>query len=221
VWCCSRDPTFSHFSRTPTCDRQTDRQTTTAYNALAWRRAVKRSQKSKLETKDVLPHINNTQAAAGAEKCRFVPGDLHLWPLTLTFKLVYEFGANPFNGSRDISYTTKKPQTDGAKNRTFRSSLRAVKSKRLAGTSRNSPRMNRMSCCLTIWLELVDFRRNYAREQHVFLFEHTVALTVNFIITCIKQRRSQNFFFLGGGINFYCTILQSYTSSLTSSAVII
>jgi len=37
----------------------------------------------------------------------------------------YEFGANPFSGSRNISYT--KTQTDGAKNRTFRSSLRAVK----------------------------------------------------------------------------------------------
>jgi len=36
-------------------------------------------------------------------------------------------GANPFSGFRDISYTNKKTQTDGAKNRTFRSSLRAVK----------------------------------------------------------------------------------------------
>jgi len=53
--------------------------------------------------------------------------------LTLTFKLVrtsdqarlpYKFGSNPFSTSRDIS--NKKPQTDGAKNRTFRSSLRAV-----------------------------------------------------------------------------------------------
>jgi len=64
----------------------------------------------------------------------FVPRDLHIWPLTLTFKLVRardhhqtrlpcEFGANPFSGSRDIWYTNKKPQTEGAKNRTFRSSL--------------------------------------------------------------------------------------------------
>jgi len=31
VWRCLRDPTFSRFSRTPTCDRQarTDRQTDT------------------------------------------------------------------------------------------------------------------------------------------------------------------------------------------------
>jgi len=52
--------------------------------------------------------------------------------LTLTFKLVRardqtrllcEFGANSFIGSRGISYTNKKPQTDGAKNRTFRTSL--------------------------------------------------------------------------------------------------
>ena len=36
-------PTFSRFSRTPTCDRQTDRQTYNycIYTALAWRRAVK------------------------------------------------------------------------------------------------------------------------------------------------------------------------------------
>jgi len=64
----------------------------------------------KLEAKDVLPSISRTQA----EKCRFfVPGDLDLWPLTLTFKLVRmrdqshipcEFGANPFSGSRDILY---------------------------------------------------------------------------------------------------------------------
>ena len=27
VWCCLCDPTFSRFSRTPTCDRQRDRQT--------------------------------------------------------------------------------------------------------------------------------------------------------------------------------------------------
>ena len=65
----------------------------------------------------------------------FVPGDLDLWPLTLTFKFVqakdqtrlpFELGADPFSGSRDISYTNKKPRTDGAKNRTFRISLRAV-----------------------------------------------------------------------------------------------
>ena len=36
-----------------------------------------------------------------------------------------EYGANPFSGSRDISYTNKKV-TDRAKNRTLRSSLRAV-----------------------------------------------------------------------------------------------
>jgi len=54
------------------------------------------------------------------------------WPWPLTFKLVRardqtrlpcEFVANPFGGSRDISYTNKKSQS--AKNRTLRSSLRA------------------------------------------------------------------------------------------------
>jgi len=44
-------------------------------------------------------------------------------------RLPCEFGANPFSGSRDISYTNKQTQTDAAKNRTFRSSLRAVKPK--------------------------------------------------------------------------------------------
>ena len=52
----------------------------------------------------------------------------------LTFKLVQakdqthlpcEFNANPF-AVPDISYTNKKPQTDGAENRTFCSSLHAV-----------------------------------------------------------------------------------------------
>jgi len=91
--------------------------------------------KVKQEAKDVSPNINRTQAAKRAEKCRFCPGDLDLWPLTLTFKLVRardqtrlscELGANPFSGSPDISYTNKKLPTDGVKNRTFRSSLRAV-----------------------------------------------------------------------------------------------
>jgi len=54
--------------------------------------------------------------------------------LTLTFKLIRardqtllpcDFGANPFSGSGDISHTNKK-LTNSAKNRTFRSSLRAV-----------------------------------------------------------------------------------------------
>jgi len=37
--------------------------------------------------------------------------------------LLCEFGANPFSGSGDISYTNKNPQTDDAKSRTFCSSL--------------------------------------------------------------------------------------------------
>ena len=73
------------------------------------------------------------QAAKGAEKCRFCPW--WPWPLTLTFKLVRarnqthllcKFGANPFSSCGDISYTNKKPQTDGVNNRTCRSSLCAV-----------------------------------------------------------------------------------------------
>jgi len=55
----------------------------------------------------------------GPKNAVFIPGDLAR-PLTLTFKLIRardqtrlpcEFGANPFSGSRDISYTNKKSQT--------------------------------------------------------------------------------------------------------------
>ena len=41
-------------------------------------------------------------------------------------RLPCELGANLCSGSRDVSYTNKKTQTDGAKNRTFRSSLGLV-----------------------------------------------------------------------------------------------
>jgi len=43
VWCCLCDPTFSRFSRTPTCDRQTqtDRHRPMASTADAEHRAVK------------------------------------------------------------------------------------------------------------------------------------------------------------------------------------
>jgi len=53
----------------------------------------------------------------GSAKRVFVPGDLYLWPLTLTFKLIRarnkarptcEFGANPFSVSRDIWVTKKQ-----------------------------------------------------------------------------------------------------------------
>jgi len=65
----------------------------------------------KLEAEDVLPNINNMQAAKRAKKCHF------LSLVTLTFKLVRardqahlpcEFGANPYSSSWDISYTNKK-----------------------------------------------------------------------------------------------------------------
>jgi len=63
----------------------------------------------------------------GAPNRVFVPGDLDLWPLTLTFKFLRardkarpscEFGANPFSGSRYIWCTNKKwmkKVTDSAK----------------------------------------------------------------------------------------------------------
>ena len=70
---------------------------------------------AKLKAKDVSPNINRTQAAERDEKCRFCSGEP--WPLTLTFELVSakdqtrlpcQFGANPFSGFRDISYTNEK-----------------------------------------------------------------------------------------------------------------
>jgi len=71
----------------------------------------------KLDAKDVLPNINCTQAAERVKNAVFVPGDLGLSSLTLTFKLVRardqtrlacKFGANTFSGFWDISYTIKK-----------------------------------------------------------------------------------------------------------------
>jgi len=62
-----------------------------------------------------LAQIHSAVPAISAENlvfCQWWP-----WPLTLTFKLVqardqpclpFEFGANPFSGSRDISYTNKQ-----------------------------------------------------------------------------------------------------------------
>ena len=40
MWRCLHDPTFVHFSRTPTCDRQTDTQRQHVYAMLGWRHAV-------------------------------------------------------------------------------------------------------------------------------------------------------------------------------------
>ena len=83
-----------------------------------------------------LPNINRTHAAERAQNAIFCPW--WPWHLTLMHKLDLardqthlqcKFGANPFSGSQDISYTNKKPQTDGTKNRNFCSSLRAVKTK--------------------------------------------------------------------------------------------
>jgi len=80
----------------------------------------------KLEAKDVLPNINRTQAAEGPKNAVFVPGGLDLQycanegPNTSSMwicrRSVHRFP--------EIFHTqTKKPQTDGGKNRTFRTSL--------------------------------------------------------------------------------------------------
>ena len=70
----------------------------------------------------------------GSAQQVFVPDELNLWSLILTFardqtRLSCEFGANPFSGSRDTWFTNtkwmKKKVTASAK-KTLRSSLCAV-----------------------------------------------------------------------------------------------
>jgi len=97
-----------------------------------------RKRNEKLDAKDVLPNIHSHKPHAGRRKGRKMP---LMSMVTLTFKLVRardqrrlpgEFGANPFSGSRDISYTNKKV-TDSAKNRTLHSSVRALKMPKFGG----------------------------------------------------------------------------------------
>jgi len=45
-------------------------------------------QRKTLQAENVSPNTNRTQAAERAKNAVFVPGDIDLWPLTLTFKLV-------------------------------------------------------------------------------------------------------------------------------------
>ena len=68
MWCCLCDPTFSRFSRTPTCDRETDRQTdgrTDGHRAMA-------------STADAQHHAVKRKATVGriyrTEKEGFKPG---------------------------------------------------------------------------------------------------------------------------------------------------
>jgi len=71
----------------------------------------------KLEATDVLPNINCTQTAKMAEKCSFfVPGDLDLQTRRRDqTRLPREFGANPFSGFGDISYTDKNQRLTAPK----------------------------------------------------------------------------------------------------------
>jgi len=77
---------------------------------------------NKLDAKNVFPNINHTQPPKGLKSAVVVPDDLDLQLVRARnqTRLPCEFGANPFRSSTDISYTNKKTQTDGAKNRTFR-----------------------------------------------------------------------------------------------------
>ena len=88
-----------------------------------------------LDAKDVLRNLNRTQAAERADKWRFC----FQWPWSLTFDL--DLQTRPSEGPNTSSVWIwrksvqrfpryfihkQKTQTDGAKNRTSRSSLRAV-----------------------------------------------------------------------------------------------
>jgi len=64
------------------------------------------------------PNLNRTQAAE-------IDLDLQTRPSEGPTRLPCEFGANPFSDSQ-IFHTQTKKVTDSAKNRTLRSSLRAV-----------------------------------------------------------------------------------------------
>jgi len=83
----------------------------------------------KLEAKDVLTNISRPPRA---KKCRFL--SLATFPLTLTFKLVRARDQNVFcvnvahirSAVPEIFHTQTKKVTDGAKNKTLRSSPRAV-----------------------------------------------------------------------------------------------
>jgi len=83
-----------------------------------------------------LPNTNRTQAAQRAEKCRFCfwwpwPFDFRPWPSNLSergTKHVFRVNLAQIRSAvSEIFHTQTKTQTAGAKNRTFRSSLRAVK----------------------------------------------------------------------------------------------
>jgi len=85
-------------------------------------------------TKDVLPNINRTQAAERAEKFRFLSlvtlnFDLWSWPSNSSErgrKHVFRVNLAQIRSAVPVIHK-QKPQTNGTKNRTFRSSLRAVK----------------------------------------------------------------------------------------------
>jgi len=109
----------------------------------------------KLEARDVLPNINRKQPPNGRTNGVFCPW--WLWPLTLIFKLVRatdqtrlpcKFGANPFSGSRDISYTNKL--TAQKQNLPL---FTAFGKCCLYPSPKNSPHLKRVtSLCCEIWM---------------------------------------------------------------------
>ena len=74
VWCCLCDPTFSRFSRTPTCDRQTDTDghRAMASTADAQHRAVKTDRYSQLDLAHRIkdPETIKTKTDVYSEDCQ-------------------------------------------------------------------------------------------------------------------------------------------------------
>jgi len=72
-----------HFDTIPKCDGQTDRQTSSSAMVTCSK------QSNKLEANDVLPNILTAhRPPKGPKMPFFVPGNLDVWRLTFTFKLI-------------------------------------------------------------------------------------------------------------------------------------
>jgi len=88
-------------------------------------------------------------------------------------RLPYKFCTNPFSGSRYISHTNKKV-TDSAKNRTLRSSLRAVKPK---------PQGARKTNLIQISTDQLSVERN-RRSTFAFVYSTSPSLSPMNVAEC-------------------------------------
>jgi len=102
-----------------------------------------------VDAEEVLPNINRTQAAERAENNVFVPGDLDLPNEGLNTSSVWIWLKSV---QRFLKYFIhkQKTQTGGARNRTYRNSLRAVKSSATAAGPREALLVEICVNCCTI-----------------------------------------------------------------------